>query len=127
MVRQAVREPDPLVRVVRRRTVANIDSIGFEGGLLSQLTARLVERAPIPEEPASPTLLPLPSERSSRLLSSPPPALRNLLCPSRAREHPPLRLGARAFFDREVRRHVPDGWIDTKKRDPRDGRVGVVG
>ncbi|RME96004.1 MAG: SAM-dependent DNA methyltransferase, partial [Alphaproteobacteria bacterium] len=33
----------------------------------------------------------------------------------------------RAFFDREVRPHVPDAWIDTNKRDPRDGRVGVVG
>jgi len=33
----------------------------------------------------------------------------------------------RAFFEREVRPHVPDAWIDTRKRDPRDGRVGVIG
>ncbi len=33
----------------------------------------------------------------------------------------------RAFFDREVRPHVPDAWMDTGKRDPRDGRVGVIG
>ncbi len=33
----------------------------------------------------------------------------------------------RAFFDREVRPHVPDAWIDTGKRDPRDLRVGVIG
>ncbi len=33
----------------------------------------------------------------------------------------------RAFFDREVRPHVPDAWLDTGKRDPRDGRVGVIG
>ncbi len=33
----------------------------------------------------------------------------------------------RAFFDREVRPHVPDAWIDTSRRDPRDGRVGVIG
>ncbi len=33
----------------------------------------------------------------------------------------------REFFDREVRPHVPDAWIDTKKRDPKDGQVGVVG
>jgi len=32
-----------------------------------------------------------------------------------------------AFFDREVRPHVPDARIVTKKRDPRDGRVGVIG
>ena len=23
--------------------------------------------------------------------------------------------------------HVPDAWIDTGKRDPRDGEVGIVG
>ena len=33
----------------------------------------------------------------------------------------------RAFFEREVKPHVPDAWIDTGRRDPRDGRVGVVG
>lgn len=33
----------------------------------------------------------------------------------------------RAFFGREVKPHVPDAWIDTGKRDPKDGRVGLVG
>lgn len=33
----------------------------------------------------------------------------------------------RAFFEREVKPHVPDAWIDTSKRDPRDGQVGLVG
>jgi type I restriction enzyme M protein len=33
----------------------------------------------------------------------------------------------RAFFEREVKPHVSDAWIDTGKRDPRDGRVGLVG
>jgi type I restriction enzyme M protein len=33
----------------------------------------------------------------------------------------------RAFFDREVKPHVADAWIDTSKRDPKDGRVGLVG
>lgn len=33
----------------------------------------------------------------------------------------------RAFFDREVRPHVPDAWIDLGKRDPKDGKVGLVG
>jgi type I restriction enzyme M protein len=31
----------------------------------------------------------------------------------------------RDFF--EVRPHVEDAWIDTSKRDPRDGRVGLIG
>jgi type I restriction enzyme M protein len=33
----------------------------------------------------------------------------------------------RAFFDAEVKPHVPDAWIDTAKRDPRDGRAGLIG
>jgi type I restriction enzyme M protein len=33
----------------------------------------------------------------------------------------------RAFFDREVSPHVPDAWIDTSRRDSKDGLVGVVG
>ena len=33
----------------------------------------------------------------------------------------------RAFFEREVTPHVPEAWIDTSKRDHRDGKVGFVG
>jgi type I restriction enzyme M protein len=33
----------------------------------------------------------------------------------------------RAFFDREVKPHVPDAWIDAARRDPKDGRVGLIG
>ena len=33
----------------------------------------------------------------------------------------------RAFVKREVQPHVPNVWIDTTKRDPKDGRVGLVG
>jgi type I restriction enzyme M protein len=38
-----------------------------------------------------------------------------------------LPASVRAFFEREVKPHVPEAWIDTKKRDPKDGRVGLVG
>ena len=31
------------------------------------------------------------------------------------------------FFGREVKPHAPDAWIDTRKRDRRDGKVGFVG
>ena len=31
------------------------------------------------------------------------------------------------FFDREVKPHAPDAWINTSRRDARDGRVGLVG
>ena len=33
----------------------------------------------------------------------------------------------RTFFDREVRPHVPEAWIDTSKRDLKDNLVGLVG
>jgi type I restriction enzyme M protein len=42
-------------------------------------------------------------------------------------ESVPLSESVEAFFNREVRPHVPDAWIDTDKRDAKDGQVGVVG
>jgi type I restriction enzyme M protein len=42
-------------------------------------------------------------------------------------ESVPLAERVEVFFDREVKPHVPDAWIDTSKRDPRDGQVGLVG
>jgi type I restriction enzyme M protein len=42
-------------------------------------------------------------------------------------ESVPLDESIEAFFDREVRPHVPDAWIETAKRDPKDGEVGIVG
>ncbi len=42
-------------------------------------------------------------------------------------ESVPLAESVEVFFDREVKPHVPDAWIDTAKRDPKDGEVGLVG
>ena len=44
-------------------------------------------------------------------------------------ENVPLNQSIYDYFEREVRPHVPDAWIDTdkKKRDERDGEVGIVG
>jgi len=42
-------------------------------------------------------------------------------------ESVPLAEPVEVFFEREVRPHVPDAWIDTSKRDPKDGQVGLVG
>ena len=42
-------------------------------------------------------------------------------------ENVPLGEDIHVFFDREVKPHVPDAWIDTSKRDPRDGEIGIVG
>ncbi len=42
-------------------------------------------------------------------------------------ERVPLAKDVNAFFEREVRPHVTDAWIDESKRDAKDGEVGVVG
>jgi type I restriction enzyme M protein len=42
-------------------------------------------------------------------------------------ESVPLSESVEAFFEREVKPHVPDAWIDTARRDPQDGEVGIVG
>jgi type I restriction enzyme M protein len=42
-------------------------------------------------------------------------------------ESVPLAESIEAFFEREVRPHVPDAWIDTSKRDEKDKKVGIVG
>ena len=50
----------------------------------------------------------------------PDPALRD------TENVPPLD-DVESFFEREVQPHVPDAWIDTTRRDPQDGEVGLVG
>jgi len=42
-------------------------------------------------------------------------------------ESVPLAESVEAFFEREVRPHVSDAWIDVSKRDLQDGEVGLVG
>ncbi len=42
-------------------------------------------------------------------------------------ENVPLSEDVDTFFRREVAPHVPDAWIDTSKRDAKDGNVGIVG
>ena len=42
-------------------------------------------------------------------------------------ERVPLVEDVNAFFEREVKPHVPDAWIDESKRDAKDGEVGIVG
>jgi type I restriction enzyme M protein len=42
-------------------------------------------------------------------------------------ESVPLAESVEAFFEREVKPHVSDAWIDTAKLDEKDGQVGVIG
>ena len=42
-------------------------------------------------------------------------------------ERVPLPEDVNAFFEREVKPHVPDAWVDESKRDAKDGEIGIVG
>ena len=42
-------------------------------------------------------------------------------------ENIPLSQDINAYFAKEVTPHVPQAWIDEKKRDEQDGKVGIVG
>lgn len=42
-------------------------------------------------------------------------------------ESVPLTENIYEYFEREVKPHVPDAWIDESKRDEQDGEVGIVG
>ncbi len=42
-------------------------------------------------------------------------------------ENVPLKEDIEAYFEREVRPHVPDAWVNTSLLDPKDGKVGRVG
>ena len=42
-------------------------------------------------------------------------------------ENVPLTDDIYKYFEREVKPHVPDAWIDESKRDEQDGEVGIVG
>lgn len=42
-------------------------------------------------------------------------------------ENVPLNQSIDDYLEREVLPHVPDAWIDTGKRDQKDGQVGIVG
>jgi len=45
----------------------------------------------------------------------------------RDNENVPLGEDIHTYFEREVKPHVPDAWIDESKTDPLDGEVGIVG
>ena len=42
-------------------------------------------------------------------------------------ENVPLKEDVHIFFDREVRPHVPDAWINEDVRDDQDGEIGKIG
>jgi len=58
--------------------------------------------------------------KGGRIEYEPDPKLRDY-------ENVPLGEDVRKYFEREVRPHVSDAWIDESKRDEKDGEVGIVG
>jgi len=70
--------------------------------------------------------------RSKDVSPEPDPELRDTESVPLPASHDPADVdgvpaSVRTFFEREVRPHVPDAWIDTSRRDPKDGRVGLIG
>ncbi len=100
------------------------DRTEFEGLLVSAAAKSAVKLA----APVVKSILSALSERDDSAVicrdkdgsPEPDPDLRDT-------ESVPLSEGIDAFFDREVKPHVADAWIDTSRRDERDGQVGVVG
>jgi type I restriction enzyme M protein len=45
----------------------------------------------------------------------------------RDNENVPLGESVQAYFEREVKPHVADAWIDESKTDALDGEIGIVG
>ena len=45
----------------------------------------------------------------------------------RDNENVPMGESIHEYFEREVKPHVPEAWIDESKRDPLDGGIGIVG
>lgn len=45
----------------------------------------------------------------------------------RDHENIPLKEDIYDYFEREIKPHVPLAWIDEKKKDEKDGKVGIVG
>ncbi|GAP21235.1 type I restriction-modification system subunit M [Leptolinea tardivitalis] len=42
-------------------------------------------------------------------------------------ENVPLKEDIGVYFEREVKPHIPDAWINSSLQDPKDGKVGMVG
>jgi type I restriction enzyme M protein len=93
--------------------------------LFDRATSKSEVRLPVPARKAVLSAL---SERDEKAavcrdkegLPEPDPELRDT-------ESVPLSESVEAYFDREVKPHVPDAWIDTTRRDRKDGQIGLVG
>ena len=122
----AGREKQTAIRALLRRLPDSLflDRAAFESELSrAAQTAGLKLTAPIKK-----AVLTALSERNTEAevcrdrkgRPEPDPQLRDT-------ENVPLPEDVESFFEREVKPHVPDAWIDSKRRDPQDGKVGLVG
>lgn len=95
--------------------VAALDNVAARGGvkLTAQLRKAALSALSERDETAEMCL-----DKDSR--PEPDPELRDT-------ESVPLSETVEAYFDREVKPHVPDAWIDQSRRDEHDGQVGMVG
>ena len=92
-----------------------LDSAAKKGGVKLPVPARNAILAALSERDETAAIC-----RDKEGQSEPDPELRDT-------ESVPLAESIETFFEREVKPHVPDAWIDTNKRDQKDGQVGLVG
>jgi len=92
-----------------------LDSAAKKGGVKFPAPARKAILSALSERDETATIC-----RDKDGQSEPDPELRDT-------ESVPLAESIETFFEREVKPHVPDAWIDTSKRDQKDGQVGLVG
>jgi type I restriction enzyme M protein len=97
-------------------------------GFVSELDAALKAEGLKPRAPVRKAILNALSERDENA----PPCKDSKGNPEpdtelRDQENVPLGESVFDYFEREVRPHVPDAWIDEHKRDSHDGEIGIVG
>lgn len=102
-------------RALFEAELAKLD-ISLSAPVKKAVLAALSER----DETAIPALTPNPSPKKGEGGFEPDPELRDT-------ENVPLSETIEAFFEREVKPHVPDAWINANIRDEKDGQVGRVG
>ncbi|HME94821.1 MAG TPA: type I restriction-modification system subunit M N-terminal domain-containing protein [Methylomirabilota bacterium] len=122
----AGREQQEAIRALLRTLPPTLykDRRGFETALEAAARSASVKMA----SPVARAILAALSERDESAAicrdpagaAEPDPELRDT-------ESVPLAEPVEAFFEREVKPHVPDAWIDTARRDDKDGQVGIVG
>jgi type I restriction enzyme M protein len=114
-IRKLVKGLAPALISNRGEFERSLESVAKKGGIKLSASARKAILSALAERDEKAAIC-----RDEHGNPEPDPELRDT-------ESVPLAESVETFFDREVKPHVPDAWIDTTRCDPKDGQVGVVG